>query len=30
VNATDDITALDAQHLSDAIRARTLSCREVM
>jgi amidase len=30
VNASDDITALDAQHLSHAIRARTLSCREVM
>jgi hypothetical protein len=27
---TDDITALDAQRLSAAIRARTLSCREVM
>jgi amidase len=27
---TDDITALDAQRLSDAIRTRTLSCREVM
>jgi amidase len=26
----DDITALDAQPLSAAIRARTLSCREVM
>jgi amidase len=26
----DDITALDAQRLSSAIRARTLSCREVM
>ena len=30
MNDTDDITALDASALSHAIRARTLSCREVM